>query len=277
MDSALVGQIRRHANLIRQHVIQMSVTGQGGHQGGALSLAEIMAVLYFHVLRVDAKRPDWPDRDRLVLSKGHGCLALYSALAQRGFFSQSEFSSFDQVGSILQAHPDMRRVPGVEMSTGCLGQGLSTGIGMALGARLDGAGYRTYVILGDGELQSGQVWEAVMFASAYKLDNLTAVVDRNGLQVDGATEDVMPLEPLPARWHSFGWNCSEVDGHDVQALVNAFGQAAAVKGRPTVIIARTVKGKGVSFMENSVHWHGAVLTAEEARLALEELRSEETR
>ena len=270
----LIGELRRRANLIRQHIIEMSLVSQGGHQGGALSLAEIMAVLYFHVLNVDPARPDWPSRDRLVLSKGHGCLALYSALAQRGFFPESEMSTFDHIGSILQGHPDMRKTPGVEMSTGCLGQGFSAGVGMALGGRLDGADYRVYVILGDGELQSGQVWEAIMSASAYHLDNLTAIVDRNQLQMDGTTEEIIPLEPLAERWRAFGWHVIETDGHDVEAIIAALNQAAEVRGRPGVVIAHTIKGKGVSFMEGDRMWHGAAIKPEEARLALEELRGE---
>jgi transketolase len=272
-DAQTIDELRQRANLIRQHVIEMSLSAQGGHQGGALSLAEIMAVLYFHVLRVKPTQPDWPDRDRLILSKGHGCLALYSALAQRGYFPESELSSFDQVDSILQGHPDMLKTPGVEMSTGCLGQGLSTGVGMALGARLDEATYRVYVILGDGELQSGQVWEAAMTASAFNLDNLTAIVDRNQLQMDGQTEEIVPLEPLADRWRVFGWRVVETDGHDVQAVLAALEQASRVKGDPGVVIAHTVKGKGVSFMEGNKAWHSAAIKPDEARIALKELSS----
>jgi transketolase len=231
-----------------------------------------MAVLFFHVLRIDPTRPEWPDRDRLVLSKGHGCLALYSALAQRGFFPVSELATFDQAGSILQGHPDMRKTPGVEMSTGCLGQGLSVGVGMAVGAQMDRAQYRVYVILGDGELQSGQVWEAAMCAAAYRLGNLTAVVDRNRLQMDGGTEEIMPLEPLAERWRAFRWHVIETDGHDIEAVASALGEAAQVADSPTVVIAHTVKGKGVSFMENDKSWHSAVISREDAERALAEIR-----
>ena len=247
VDAEQIADLERRANLIREHVIEMSLAARGGHQGGALSIAEIMSVLYFHFLNVDPVRPDWPERDRFVLSKGHACLAVYSALAQRGFFDEALMSTFDQIGSILQGHPDMRKTPGIEMSTGCLGQGFSAAVGMALGARLDGASYRVYVILGDGEMQSGQVWEAIMAASAFKLDNLTAIVDRNQLQMDGLTEDIIPLEPMAERWKVFGWHVTETNGHDVEALVGAIGQAVKVKGQPSVVIAHTVKGKGVSF------------------------------
>jgi transketolase len=274
MDPELVRQLKWRANRIRQHIIEMSLSAQGGHQGGALSCAEIMAVLYFHIMRVDPARPLWPERDRLVLSKGHACLALYSALAQRGFLPESELATFDHVNSRLQGHPDMRKTPGIEISTGCLGQGLSVGVGMALGARMDHAGYRVFVVLGDGELQSGQVWEAAMAASAYHLDNLVAIVDRNHLQMDGLTEDVMPIEPLAERWRVFGWHAIETDGHDVEALDSTIGQALAVSGRPRVVIAHTVKGKGVSFMEGNKRWHSAAIKPEEAAIALEELRRE---
>ena len=274
LNAEQIAELNRRANLIRRHVIEMSLTARGGHQGGALSLAEIMSVLYFHFLNVDPARPDWPDRDRLVLSKGHACLAVYSALAQRGFFDESVMSTFDHIGSILQGHPDMRKTPGIEMSTGCLGQGFSAAVGMALGARLDGASYRVYAILGDGETQSGQVWEAIMAASAFKLDNLTAIVDRNQLQMDGLTEDIIPLEPMAERWRVFGWHVTEADGHDVEALVDAIGQSEQVKGRPSVVIAHTVKGRGVSFMEGDKAWHSASIKPEEAQMALQELRGE---
>ena len=272
-DAQTVDELKHRANRIRKHIIEMSLSAQGGHQGGALSLAEIMAVLYFRVLRLEPTQPDWPDRDRLILSKGHGCLALYSALAQRGFFPESELSSFDQIDSILQGHPDMLKTPGIDMLTGCLGQGLSAGVGMALGARMDHAAYRVYVVLGDGELQSGQVWEAAMTASAYNLDNLAAIVDRNQLQMDGQTEEVMPLEPLTDRWRAFGWQVVETDGHDVQAIMAALEQASRVRGHPSVVIAHTVKGKGVSFMEGNKGWHSAAIKPDEAELALKELLS----
>jgi transketolase len=276
ISADLVHELRRRSNRIRQHIIEMSYGAQSGHQGGALSAAEIMAVLYFHVLKVDAKRPHWPERDRLVLSKGHACQALYSALAQRGFFPESELATFDQIGSILQGHPDMRKTPGVEMSTGCLGQGLSVGVGMALAARMDAARYRVYVIVGDGELQSGQNWEAAMSAAGYGLDNLTAIVDRNELQNEGPTETLMPLEPLAERWRAFGWDVLEINGHDVEAIIKALNQAPVAKGRPTVVIAHTVKGKGVSFMEGNKRWHSAAMKPEEAHLAMEELGREVT-
>ena len=277
LDAEKIAELRRRANLIRQHVIEMSLASRGGHQGGALSLADIMSVLYFHILNIDPSRPDWPERDRLVLSKGHGCLAVYSALAQRGFFPESVMATFDQLGSILQGHPDMRKTPGIEMSTGCLGQGFSAAVGMALGVRMDGVGSHVYCIIGDGEIQSGQVWEAIMAASAFKLDNLTAIVDRNELQMDGRTEDIIALEPLAVRWQSFGWYVIETDGHDVEALAQAIARALQVSGQPSVVIAHTVKGKGVSFMEGNKAWHGASIEPEQAQLALEELRMEDAR
>ena len=233
-------------------------------------------MLYFHQMNIDPARPDWPERDRFVLSKGHACLALYSALAQHGFFPQEELLTFDRIDSRLQGHPDMRKTPGVEMSTGCLGQGFSAAVGMALAGRCDAAAYRVYVLLGDGELQSGQVWEAVMAASKYKLDNLTAIIDRNGLQMDGNTEEVLGVEPIAARWSAFGWDTREVDGHDVIALAGALAEAARVKGKPSVLIAHTVKGKGISFMEGDRRWHSAAITSEQGQQAMDELRAEAT-
>jgi len=271
LSSELEAELRKRSNTIRKHIIEMSFSAQAGHQGGALSLAEIMAVLYFHVLNIDPTHPGWAERDRLVLSKGHGCLALYSALAQRGFFPESEMSSFDQIGSILQGHPDMLKTPGVDISSGCLGQGLSVGIGMALGGRLDRADYRVYVILGDGELQSGQIWEAAMTASAYHLDKLIAILDRNRLQMDGFTEEMVPIEPIRERWISFGWRIMEIDGHKIEAIVKALNWAAKPNDKPTLIIAETVKGKGVSFMELDNKWHGKAPKKEELEKALAEI------
>ncbi|MBI2458280.1 MAG: transketolase, partial [candidate division NC10 bacterium] len=221
---------------------------------GSFSLAEILACLYFRVLRIDPSRPDWPDRDRFILSKGHAAPIYYVALAERGFFPPEALDTYDELNSILQGHPDMH-TPGVDMASGSLGQGLSPGIGMALGARLRGKDFRVYVLLGDGEIQEGQVWEAAMAASAYRLDNLVAIVDWNKIQLSDFIEKAMPVDPLPDKWRAFGWHVRECDGHDVAAILHALEELRQVRGRPTVLLAHTVKGKGVSFMENNPAWH----------------------
>lgn len=260
------------ARTIRRHIIQMTAAAASGHPGGALSAADIVAALYFRVMRgLDPAWPENPDRDRFILSKGHACPVLYAALAEKGFIGRDELLTFRKLHSRLQGHPDMRKVPGVEMSTGSLGQGLSAGVGMALAAKMDNRDYRVYVMLGDGECQEGQVWEAAMAGAHYKLDNLVAIVDRNGLQIDGPTEVVMALEPLPAKWRAFGWHVIEIDGHSFPEILSAFEEAETIKGRPTAIIARTIKGKGVSFMENAVEWHGTAPSAEQRDRALAEL------
>ncbi|MCL2816982.1 MAG: transketolase [Clostridiales bacterium] len=259
------------AKEIRRQVVAMLQKSASGHPGGSLSLAEILAVLYFDEMKTDPKNPHWAERDRLVLCKGHGAPALYAALALRGFFPVEELASLRKLGSILQGHPDMKKTPGVDMSTGSLGQGLSAACGMALAARLDERDYRVFAILGDGENEEGQVWEAAMFAAHYKLDNLIAFIDHNRLQIDGRIADVLSPEPLPDKWSSFGWHVQTTDGHDIGALRAAIAVAKEVSGRPSVIIAETVKGKGVSFMENEAGWHGVAPNAEQAERALEEL------
>ncbi|HHY46512.1 MAG TPA: transketolase [Firmicutes bacterium] len=266
------------AQRIRERILTTISNARVGHPGGSMSAVEILTSLYFHVLRVDPERPDWPERDRFVLSKGHASSALYATLAERGFFPPELLSTFGKINSRLQVHPDMHKVPGVEISTGALGQGLSVGVGMALAARADypegrgRPGVRIYVLLGDGECQEGQVWEAVMAAAHYKLDNLTAIVDYNQVQLSGPVAEVMEVAPLADKWRSFGWAVEEVPGHDIEALIAGFDKARGIKGRPTVIIARTVKGKGVSFMEGKSAWHGKPPDEQELKLALEEVR-----
>ena len=244
---------------------------KSGHPGGSLSAAEIVSVLYFDILRIDPCNPRWEDRDRFILSKGHADPVLYAALAERGFFPVEELDTLRDYGSRLQGHPCMRKTPGIDMSTGSLGQGLSAAVGMALAARLDQKDYRIYVLLGDGETQEGQVWEAAMAASHYKLGSIIALIDRNGLGFDGPTESVMALEPLAAKWSSFGWQVFEVNGHKVGEILSAIQDARKNLGQPSVIIAHTVKGKGVSYMENQVGWHGGTPTEEQYNKAMEEL------
>lgn len=268
--------LEEKARALRRHVIEMTCIAQSGHPGGSLSAADVVAALYFRVLRVDPANPRDPDRDRFVLSKGHCCPVLYAALAERGFFPREWLKTFRRLHSPLQGHPDMNKVPGVEASAGSLGQGFSMAVGMALAAKIDGRSYRVYALLGDGECQEGQVWEAAMSAAHYGLDSLVAIVDRNGLQIDGPTEEVMALEPLADKWRAFGWHTLVIDGHSFPEIMGALNEAAATKGRPTAIVAETVKGKGVSFMEGIVDWHGKACTLEEAVVALRELGGEPT-
>lgn len=269
-----IAALEKKAREIRRHIIRMVGTAGSGHPGGSLSAADIVTALYFAVMRLDPARPDWPDRDRFVLSKGHAAPVLYAALAERGYFPVDELGTLRKLGSRLQGHPDMKKLPGVEMSTGSLGQGLSAANGMALAAKLDGKDYRVYVLLGDGEIQEGQVWEAAMAAAHYKLDNVTVIVDFNGYQIDGPVTEVMNPEPIAAKWWAFGWRVLEIDGHDMRAILTALNEARATEGRPTVIVARTVKGKGVSFMEGQVDWHGKAPKEDQVRAALAELGSE---
>ncbi len=266
-------QLREKAREIRRHIISMVGTAGSGHPGGSLSAADIVTALYFEVMRVDPARPNWPERDRFVLSKGHAAPVLYAALAQRGYFPVAGLSSLRQTGSPLQGHPDMRKVPGVEMSTGSLGQGLSAANGMALAGKLDGQDYRVFVMLGDGEIQEGQVWEAAMAAAHYKLDNVIAFLDHNGLQIDGPVTEIMSPEPVADKWRAFGWDVQEIDGHDMAAILAAVARAGEVKGKPSMIVARTIKGKGCSFMENQVGWHGSAPKPEQVEQALKELES----
>ena len=267
--------LARTAKTIRRMVLRMVYKAQSGHLGGSFSAAEIVTALYFREMRIDPKNPGWPERDRLVPSKGHCAPAVYAALVLRGVIAPEALDDLRQTGCILQGHPCMKTVPGIDISTGSLGHGLSLGLGMALGAKLKKKDFHVYVLLGDGELDEGQNWEAAMAAAKYRLSSLTAVVDRNRVQLDGPTEDVMPLEPLAEKWRAFKWSVSTVNGHDVEAVAAALHRARADTGGPAVIIAETVKGKGVSFMENSHLWHGRPPTREEFERALAELGGEE--
>ncbi len=264
-------ELREMAKKLRRHVITMIAQAGSGHPGGSLSAADIITTLYFRVLRHDPKDPQWPERDRFILSKGHAAPILYAALAETGYFPVAELETLRKMDSRLQGHTDRGLTPGVEMSAGSLGMGLSFAIGIALAARLNSRTYRTYALLSDGECQEGQTWEAALAAAQFKLDNLTAVVDCNGIQLSGRTCDIMSLEPLIQKWQAFGWHVIDIDGHDFDQILGAFPAAERTKGRPTVITARTIKGKGVSFMENNVAFHGKAPTPEEARRALKEL------
>lgn len=248
-------ELEKKALIIRKNIVRMITKAQSGHPGGSLSCVDILAALYFRTLRISPKYPKDPERDRFILSKGHAAPALYATLAETGFIPYEWLEDLRKIGSPLQGHPDMKKVPGVEISTGSLGQGLSVGVGMALSAKILESGYRVFVLLGDGECQEGQVWEAAMSASHYKLTNIVAIIDRNRLQIDGCTEDIMGIEPLGAKWKAFGWTVIEVDGHDFLELIPAL-EAISYTSKPTAIIANTVKGKGVCFMENNVDWHG---------------------
>ena len=264
-------ELREKAKKLRRHVITMIAQAASGHPGGSLSAADIITALYFRVLRHDPKDPQWPERDRFILSKGHAAPILYAALAETGYFPTAELETLRKMDSRLQGHTDRGLTPGVEMSAGSLGMGLSFAIGIVLAARLDSRTYRTYALLSDGECQEGQTWEAALAAAQFKLDNLTAVVDCNGIQLSGRTCDIMSLEPLIQKWQAFGWHVIDIDGHDFDQILGAFLEAGRTKGRPTVITARTIKGRGVSFMENNVAFHGKAPTPEEARRALKEL------
>ncbi|MBI2304798.1 MAG: transketolase [Chloroflexi bacterium] len=259
------------ARTLRRHIVTMIGAAGSGHPGGSLSAVEIVATLYFHTMRHDKANPHWPDRDRFIMSKGHGAPLLYATLAEAGYLSLSELSTLRRAGSRLQGHTDMTLTPGVEMSAGSLGQGLSFGLGVALAGRLDGRDYRVYVLTGDGECDEGQIWEAAMAAAHFKVDNLVAIVDHNELQIDGWVRNIMNLEPLADKWRAFGWYAMEVDGHDLGQIIAALERAKSVKGQPTAIIAHTIKGKGVSFMENNVEFHGRAPTQEEVARALAEL------
>ncbi len=263
-------EMRDSARAVRRDILLTITEAGSGHPGGSLSETDILVALYSCVLRHDPKNPTWPDRDRFILSKGHACPGLYTMLAHRGYFPKADLSTFRKLGSHLQGHAKIG-TPGVEMSSGSLGQGLSFGIGVALAGRLDGRSYRTYVLLGDGECDEGQVWEAAMAAAHYKVDTLTAFVDRNGVQNDRHTDEVMQLEPLAAKWRAFGWRVLEIDGHSFPAIRRALYQAQETKGQPTMIIAKTTKGKGVRFMEGAPAWHGRAPTKEQLAQALGDL------
>ena len=266
-----IGELEKMAKRLRRYVITMIATAGSGHPGGSLSATDIVTTLYFKIMRHDPKNPQWPDRDRFILSKGHAAPVLYAALAESGYFPIEELSTLRKLDSRLQGHTDRTLTPGVEMSSGSLGQGLSFGIGVALASRLDGRHYQTYVLLGDGECDEGQIWEAAMFAAHLKVDNLTAIVDKNELQLDGRTCDIMNLQPLADKWCAFNWHVLEINGHDIKQIIRAVKKANKIKEKPTVIIAHTIKGKGVSFMENNVDFHGKAPTPEEAARALKEL------
>ena len=259
------------ANKVRKNALKAVYSAHSGHPGGSLSIAETLTYLYFEVMNVDPKNPKNPDRDRFVLSKGHTAPALYSVLAQKGFFPEADIETFRKIDSYLQGHPDMKGVPGIDMSTGSLGQGVSAAGGMALAAKLDNKDYRVYSILGDGEIQEGQVWEQAMFASHYKLDNLTIFVDFNGLQIDGSVTDVMNPTPIDKKFEAFGWNVVCCDAHNFDELEAAINNAKATKDKPTAVILKSVKGKNVSFMENNVSWHGSAPNEEQYNQAISEL------
>jgi len=259
------------AKKLRRHVITMIATAGSGHPGGSLSAADIITALYFKILHHNPENPQWPDRDRFILSKGHAAPILYAALAETGYFPLAELSTLRRLDSRLQGHPDSNFTPGVEMSAGSLGMGLSFAIGVALAARLDSKNYCTYVLLSDGECEEGQTWEAALSAAHFKIDNLTTIVDCNGIQLSGWTRDIMNLEPFIQKWQAFGWHTIDIDGHDLNQILSACQEAEKMKGKPTIIIARTIKGKGVSFMENNVGFHGKAPTWEEAERALKEL------
>ncbi|CAB5079504.1 Transketolase, N-terminal section (EC [Olavius algarvensis associated proteobacterium Delta 3] len=267
-----VDELKEMAATIRCDIINMICTAEAGHPGGSLSATDIVTALYFRVMQVDPSHPRWPDRDRFILSKGHACPVWYAALAERGYFDRSHLGTLRRLGSILQGHPDMNKTPGIDMTAGSLGHGLSAGIGMALAARVQKKPYHTWVIVGDGEVQEGSVWEAAMAAAKWKLDNLTAILDRNNLQNDWYVDELMPIEPIAEKWRAFGWHVVEIDGHDMEQVVSALEDAKTRKGGPTMVIAKTVKGKGVSFMENVCEWHGKAPCQEEADQALDEIR-----
>lgn len=262
------------ARKLRRHILKMLAEAGSGHPGGSLSAVEMITALYFKEMKVDPEDPTWKERDRFVLSKGHGCPALYAALAQKGFFPTSDLMTLRKLTSHLQGHPNSKSTPGVDASTGSLGQGLAQAVGMALSARLDNASWRVYCLLGDGELQEGMVWEAAMAAAHYRLDNLTALVDLNGLQIDGPCCQVMNAEPVEEKWKAFGWHTLAVDGHDLGQILAALTGARETLGRPTVIVAKTVKGRGVSFMENKAQWHGTTPDPQQLAQALSELGEE---
>lgn len=269
-----VEELEKVANDIRIDIIESIHCGGSGHPGGSLSIAEMMAVLYFHEMNVDEKNPKWEDRDRFVLSKGHAAPAYYAALAERGYFDKAELKTLRHIDSMLQGHPDMKKVPGVDMSTGSLGQGISAAAGMAHYAKRTGKDFRVYCILGDGEIQEGQVWEAAMLAAHHNLDNLVVIVDNNNLQIDGEIDKVNSPYPIDEKFEAFRFHVINIDGNDFDQIDAAFKEARTVKGQPTAIIAKTMKGKGVSFMENNADWHGKAPNDEEFEIAMEDLKKE---
>ena len=266
-----VKELENMAKEVRRGILEEVYNAQSGHPGGSLSVADILTVLYFKELNIDEKNPKWEDRDRMVLSKGHCSPALYSCLANRGFFPVEDLKTFRKLDSYLQGHPDMNKIPGVDMTTGSLGQGLSAAVGMAIAGKMDKKDYRVYCVLGDGEIEEGQIWEAAMSAKKYALDNLCVIVDNNNLQIDGTVEEVMSPYPIDEKFKSFGFEMIKIDGHNMQEILDAFDVAKHVKGKPVCIIAKTIKGKGVSFMENQVGWHGKAPNEEQYKMAMDEL------
>ncbi len=275
MNSAItaenINSLKEKARVLRIAILEMLTEAGSGHTGGSLSAADIATALYFYKMRHNPKDPKWRERDRFILSKGHAAPLLYAALALSGYFDKQLLKTLRKLGSPLQGHPCSKTLPGVEISTGSLGQGLSIANGIAMGLKLDGLSSRVYCLLGDGEIQEGQVWEAAMTAAHYRLDNLCAIIDNNGLQIDGQCSDVMSIEPIVNKWEAFGWHVIDINGHDMKAILNAFDEAERVKSKPTMIVARTVKGKGVSFFEGKVQYHGIAPTREELERALKEL------
>jgi transketolase len=271
VPATLVASLQEHALRVRRAIIRMLYAAGSGHPGGSLSVTDVLTALYFHELRLDPKRPDWPDRDRLVLSKGHAAPALYAVLAEKGLLPAEELASLRQLGSRLQGHADRTKLPLVEAATGCLGQGVGIAVGMALDARLAGRSNRVYAILGDGECQEGSTWEALLAAGHYRLSNFVAILDRNGVETDGTTESIMGIEPIGEKFRAFRFHTLEIDGHDFPAILGALAEAKRFDSGPTAIVARTVKGKGVSFMEGQAGWHGKAPSKAEAERALREL------
>ena len=267
-----IKELEEKAKDIRKNIIEEVYSAKSGHPGGSLSIADIITVLYFNELNIDVKNPKWEDRDRMILSKGHCSPALYAALAERGFFEKGILKTFRNINSNLQGHPDMNKVPGVDMTSGSLGQGLSVANGIAIAGKLDNKKYRVYCILGDGEIEEGQIWEAAMTSNKYKLDNLCVIVDNNNLQIDGKIEEVMSSYPIDKKFESFGFNVIQIDGHNFKEILDAFKKARETKGKPTCIIAKTVKGKGISFMEDKAEWHGKAPSKEEYEKAISELK-----
>ena len=270
--ATLLTELENYARQLRMDSLEMIYRRQNGHPGGSLSAAEILAVLFFHTLKLDPVRPKWVERDRFLLSKGHASAILYAALARRGFFPLEDLWSWGQLSCHLQGHPDRLKTPGVEMTTGMLGHGLAIGAGMAIAGRLRAQPYRVYTLLGDGECQAGVVWEGAMAAAKYHLSNLHAIVDLNNVQLDGPVTQIMPIQPLAEKWQAFGWAVVEIDGHSVSQLLQAFETVEQIEDRPSVILAHTIKGKGVSFMENDAHWHGVAPNTSEYQQAMQELR-----
>ncbi len=275
--SSEIARLQEIAARLRIDIIEMLAKAGSGHPGGSLSAIDILTCLYFSRMRYDPKRPDWPERDRFILSKGHAVPALYAAMAEAGYFPRQELMTLRRLNSRLQGHPVSTALPGIEACTGALGQGLSVAQGMALASKLGGGKFRVYCMIGDGESQEGQIWEASMSAAKFKLDTLTVILDNNNGQIDGHVTEVMNLEPIDAKWRAFNWNVLPIDGHDLEQILEALAKAGETRGRPTLIWARTIKGKGVSFMENDVAWHGTAPNAEQAERALAELRAQYAR